>query len=120
MDSENAKVFEVRQYVSDDGATVMAKVPIDGSDIEYIGNAIGGVAGPDGQQMQVPFAFPLEASSIEEAFEKFADAAAEAWPEFARKMQKNARKQASRIKIARATDRVVARQGGGNGQGLRI
>ena len=120
MRNQTATIYEIREYAREKGeqvSLITAKTPIDGGLVEYMGQSQGEAKGPAGQTMPIPFAFPIEAESIEDAFENFNEAKQAAWPEVAEQFRQQMRQQAGRIQIARSVNAVGQRAVGGNGNG---
>lgn len=116
-------IYRVEEYALEaDGEVclITAKTPIDGSPVEYVGQAQGLAKGPAGQTMPIPFAFPIEGETIEQAFENYEYEKKAAWPEAIKQFRETMQKQAHRIQIAGNADAMINKMGGGNGQGMKI
>lgn len=112
-------IYEQRTYVSDAGQVVFGRVPIDGSiPMEFSANFVFAfnIQTPQGmQQVQSTVPMPIEAESVERAFEMLPDVAEQAKEKAAADMK---------AKLDAASRPQIALPGapppGSNGQRLRI
>lgn len=77
---EQPQIYEIRQYADEVGQRVLMKCRLDGSHVEYVGQARGRLDLGNGQVDMWEYGVHIEATSIEEAFANFVGAMKEQWP----------------------------------------
>lgn len=72
--------FEVRQFGDTHGRRITQLCPLDGTPVQYSGQQTRIVRTASGQQHGVPFGFPIQAITIDQAFDAYDTGADAEWP----------------------------------------